>query len=286
MSSALTNKRAPVDVGSYLISPEGYRISSFMMFGLILLVCVILTQAFADVPENTELKRAFGYNNACVYLDYPPAAQIAPTLWILFLIPWTIYSLSWMTRCWSRVKPNGPVSLWVYRVLQASTVFELLCAVHFIQCFANKPHDLPYPQGLKMHTYPFTLLIVAMWLMSFKSAWWFTNHEGATSRGLKIRVWLFEVVYLVLTSLKVMTHINFFLDRTPFGLTFSRLVDAGFTVMAACLVPIVSWLAQYRIGDRIRVDLHVVNVVEGEYNLCRPHRGPGFRTSSPLTLKC
>ena len=29
-----------------------------------------------------------------------------------------------------------------------------------------------------MHTYPFTLLIVAMWLMSFKSAWWFTNHEA------------------------------------------------------------------------------------------------------------
>ena len=67
----------------YLISPEAYRISSFMLFGLILFVCVILIKAFADVPENTDLKRAFGYNNACVYLDYPPAAQIAPTLWIL-----------------------------------------------------------------------------------------------------------------------------------------------------------------------------------------------------------
>ena len=64
-------KRDPVEVGAYVLSPEAYRLSSFILFGALILICVILTVAFTDIPENTELVRAFGYNNVCVYSTSP-----------------------------------------------------------------------------------------------------------------------------------------------------------------------------------------------------------------------
>lgn len=269
MSSA---KRDPVEVGTYILSPEAYRISSFVLFGALILICVILTSAFNDIPEDTELVRAFGYNNVCVYLDYPPASHVAPTLWIFFLMPWMTYSLLWITRCSSRVKPHGPVSMLVYRLLQACTAFEIFGAAHFVQCFANKPHDLPYPQGLKMHTYPFTLLVVALWIMSCKCAWWFTNHEWDRPRRFKVVVWLFEVFYFVVSLCKVLIHINFFLDDALWvgnqASTFGKLVDAGFMLAAVVVVPFATWLVQYRDGDRIHMKLHVEHVIEGEFDLC------------------
>ena len=270
-TTAQREKRAPVHVGTYLLSPEAFRIASFVLFGVMILICLILTRAFADVPETTEIVRAFGYNNVCVYLDYAPASQIAPTLWILFLYPWTTYSLSWMARCWSRVQPHGPVSLRTYRVLQACTAFELVCAIHFIQCFANKPHDMPYPLGLKMHTYPFTLLIVALWLMSFKNVWWFTVHEELESRARKLGAWAFELLYFVVSALKVLIHINFFLDSAFWpsdqAVGFGQAVDAAFMLMGACLVPLATWLGQYRQGDRVQADIHAIHVIDGEYDL-------------------
>ena len=67
--------------------------------------------------------------------------------------------------------------------------------------------------------------------------------------------------------LKVLIHINFFLDDAMWtgntAVTFGKLVDAGFTLLAACVVPLVTWLLQYRTGDRVRMDLHVEHVLEG-----------------------
>ena len=71
-----------------IVSPELLRLSGYLLFGLLLLVCIVLTVAFAEIPEETELKKAFGYNNICVFLDYPPAAWVGPTLWVMFLVPW------------------------------------------------------------------------------------------------------------------------------------------------------------------------------------------------------
>jgi len=264
-------KRDPVEVGAYVLSPEAYHLSSFILFGALILICVILTVAFTDIPENTEIVRAFGYNNVCVYLDYPPAAHIAPTLWIFFLVPWMGYSLLWLTRCRSRVQPQGPVSSHVYCFLQVCTAFEVFSAAHFVQCFANKPHDLPYPRGLKMHTYPFTLLVIALWIMSCKSAWWFTNHEWDGSRRLKAAVWLFEGVYFFVTLGKVLIHVNFFLDDALWvanqAVIFGKLVDAAFMVSATLVVPFATWLVQYRDGDRICIKLHVEHIIEGEFDL-------------------
>ena len=64
-------KRDPVEVGAYVLSHEAYRLSSFILFGALILICVILTVAFTDIPENTEIVRAFGYNNVCVYSTSP-----------------------------------------------------------------------------------------------------------------------------------------------------------------------------------------------------------------------
>lgn len=205
-------KRDDVLVGSYLVSPEAYRMCAFMLIGVMFLVCIILSVAFADIPENTELIQSFGYNNVCVYLDYPPASNVAPTLWIFFLVPWTIYSISWIARVWSRVTPRGPVSECTYRLLQAVTGMELIFGAHFVQVFANKPHELEHPLGLKLHSYPYMLLIISLWTMSFKTVWWFVNHEGHWSFAIKAAAYFFELVYFTSTLLKVLVMINLLTD--------------------------------------------------------------------------
>ena len=252
-----------------LLSPEFLRISSFLLFGVLVGICIVLTKLFGEIPEDTEIKRAFGYNNICIYMDYPPASWVAPTLWIGFLMPWMSYSLAFSVRLQA-----APASASAKRVLRFLTYFELFCAAQFVQVFANKPHDLPYPMGLKMHTYPFTLFVVALWIMSCKNVWWFVNYEQMnTVRRLRLYAWAFEAVYFVVSASKVLLHVNFFLDSAFFlsnssgAIVFGRVVDVLFMLCASVLVPALAWMLQYRVGDRLEVELKVVTVVDGDFDL-------------------
>ena len=67
------SKRNLVAVGDHVLSPESFRMGAFMLFGALIAICVILTMAFTEIPADTELIRAFGYNNICVYIDDLPA---------------------------------------------------------------------------------------------------------------------------------------------------------------------------------------------------------------------
>lgn len=252
-----------------LVSPELLRISAFLLFGALIGVSIVLTKLFAKLPEETEVRRAFGYDNICIYLDYPPASWVAPTLWVGFLMPWMSYSLAFSARLQA-----APIRPSLVRFMRFITYFELFCAAQFIQVFANKPGDLEYPMGLKMHTYPFTLLVVALWIMSCKNVWWFTNYEQENSvRRLKLYAWAFEAVYFVVSVCKVFLHVNFFLDsafyvgNSPGAIVFGRVSDALFMLCAAVLVPTFAWVMNYRVGDRLEVELRVVKVVDGDFDL-------------------
>ena len=184
-----------------------------------------------------------------------------------------LYSVVWMLRVSAKRKPHGPVSTWVYRLLQACTAFEIFCAIHFIQCFANKPHDEPFPKGLILHTYPFTLMIVALWVMSAKNCWWFLNHEHeAMSRELHAMAWSFEAIFFVLSFLKVLIHLNFFFGDAMWegtssaAVTFSRVTDILWMLMVCLVIPAIIFCAQHRIGDRVQFDISFVKVHEGDYD--------------------
>jgi len=257
-------------LGTRLVSPEMLRLSSFVLFFLLILICMILTALFADIPEETEITRMFGYNNICVYLDYPPAAHIAPTLWIFFLMPTMAYAFTWLARLESRIEATSFLS----RALHILTACELFAFAHFVQCFANKPHDMEYPRGLKMHTYPFTLFIIAMWSVSAKSAWWFTTYEtlGLTFGGLA-RLWGFTAFYFVISFLKVLIHVNFFLDgafwiiKADWAQVMGQRIDVIWCLCFGVAVPLAIWLMEYREGDRIEMSLKVVTVGRGDFDL-------------------
>lgn len=186
---------------------------SYLSFALRTSVAVI-TKLTGTAPADftkTELYRAFGYVNDCVWLDYPPASNVAPTMWACFLFPWMAYALTWQARLASKVEPYGPVRVITQRVFQVCTVYEVFAGVHFIQCFCNKPWDSPFPLGLKMHTYPFTMFIFALWVSSMKNAYWFYNF-GNGSANTKRAIALFELLYVPLAFGKILIEVNFFLD--------------------------------------------------------------------------
>ena len=157
------------------------------------------------------------------------------------------------------------------------TVCEVLVAMHFVQVFVNKPHDFPLPLGLQLHTYPFTLLIIALWVMSAKNAWWFIKmeheEEGNKSYGTRNKMIIgFEIWFFIVSLIKIIIHFNLFMGNVFWKVkdapvSFLKAMDVLYTMTSSLAVPVAIWLCQYRIGNRVKVSFEIVKVVAGDYTV-------------------
>lgn len=244
------------------VSPETLRMYAYGLFGLLVLTCFALTKGFADVDyDKTRIFRIFGYNNVCVYLDYPPAIHVAGYMWVLFLVPWCGY----LGTFWIRARAKSAAGLLPERAMRCFTwltFFEANSAFYFIHVFVNGPEI----SGLSMHMHPFTIFIVSIFTMSLKEAWYFIVCEELTPRE-KLYVRVAVAVHLALMVNKVITQINAMLYSQgrhlwkpdhPTARVVGRVLDPLWTLFVI-LVPVFSAFAlQLKIADRVRVNFEFV----------------------------
>jgi hypothetical protein len=201
-------------------SPEHFRFWGYTLFLMTLVVGQIITVHFAWAPDayekrgcekradcplnlsdpfgdtfmawdsNTQefvpasmgpLQAAYGYVNPCAYLDFPPANQILPLIWVFTMLCFVAGFFFGTIRCRTAVQvyeaTHGEqgISPESYRVLRACCIWETFAYASFSLCFAVSPiavSDKGSSTVMAIHTVPFILLELANWSHALTDLWY------------------------------------------------------------------------------------------------------------------
>ena len=132
---------------------EDFRLIFYLGHTLLIVVGVILTEAFTDEDHHGILKDVYGITNTCAFYDFAPSTYVLPFLWGFLLIVAVIYVVLAIFRvrvsCLEKkLTKREEVSLIL------AYVYVGLSFVWFGVCFAVQP-DRAAPITMIMHTIPY-----------------------------------------------------------------------------------------------------------------------------------
>ena len=242
---------------------EKLRIQGYAGFWVVVVTGIVLTRMFSGIDlEDTLLVQVFGYNNICVYFDYPPSTYVLPGLWAIALVLLLMY----VTAHWLHMRAEvrqGMLSLGLYRTLSGFKLFEAISLMLFSIIFAVNPQGRDHT--LYIHTAPFFLLQLAMvslamsnTLHGIKSGYW---------RRLELPEWFFKgaivycVIFAMIVAFKIPVATNAmaaerFWPQTEALEALAGWVDKGFLVCAA-IIPMMkaAYLLKFKADEIDAVEL-------------------------------
>jgi len=239
---------------------EKIRLVGYIGFWMVVLTGIFLTKMFGNVDlQNTILMKVFGYNNICVYFDYPPSTYVLPWLWAVTLV----LLLCYMTAHWLQMRAEvqqGVLAANIYRLLSGLKLFEAFTMVAFSTSFAVHPEGRD--RTLYIHTVPFFLLQIGLvslamsnTLHGIKSGYW---------KRLELPTWFepaakaYVVIFALVVCFKIPAAINamaggLWWEQTTTFTGIAHVFDLLFLLCAA-IIPIVkaSYFVWVR-GERLAV---------------------------------
>ena len=261
MSTESVGNSAPDESLSFVV--EKLRLRGYLGFWIVVISGIVMTRFFSGVDlENSLLVQVFGYNNICVYFDYPPSNYLLPALWAITMVMLLMYIGADWLHMRSEVQQGG-LSRSLYRTLSSMQAFEATTLMLFSLIFAVSPEG--HDHTLYIHTAPFFLLQLGMvslamsnTLYGIKSGYW---------KRLKMPPWftkgalVYCAVFAVIVLYKIPTATNAmaferFWVQTPTLQTIAGLMDKGFLVCAALIPMMKAAYLVYLRGD----DLDVVRI--------------------------
>lgn len=237
--------RASIPGGDITFVVEKLRLLGYGGFWVIVLTGIVLTRLFAQVDmDRTVLTEVFGYNNICVYFDYPPATFVLPFLWAITLALLLCYLAAQWLQMRAEVE-EGTLSPELYRQITRAKVFEAAMLMAFSTIFAVQPEG--HDHTLFIHTVPFFLLqfglvslAVSNTVHGIRSGYW---------ASLDLPSWfvpgakLYLVGFALIVGFKIPVAINamagrIWWDQTPSLARVAHVVDVLFLI-AAAIIPMV-----------------------------------------------
>jgi hypothetical protein len=229
--------------GGVLFVVEVMRIIGYSMFWVVVIVGYLLTTQVAKIDlDDTLLTKVFGYNNICVFFDYPPATFVLPLVWGLCLVAMLGYVLTHHMQIRAECV-MGHVSPNMYIVLTAFKTFEAFALIAFSTIFAVSPDG--WNSTLYIHTAPFFLLQIGLVSMGMsntlhgvKSGYWRRLNMPEYFESAAVT---YVVVFAIVVALKIPITINalghdLWFHRTPAHIEFAHTIDRAFLFLAA-IVP-------------------------------------------------
>ena len=71
---------------------ETLRLTAFVMFDIVMILCSILTKYFVTIPiDQTVIYKIFGFNHSCNVLDHHPAREVGSILLIFMILPFAAF---------------------------------------------------------------------------------------------------------------------------------------------------------------------------------------------------
>lgn len=254
--------RAALHLTGLRLVVEKLRLIGYGGFWVVVVTGMILTKLFGGIDMNkTLLFETFGYNNICVYFDFYPSTRVLPFLWAITLV----LLLTYIVAQWLQVRAQvgDTVSIRLYRLLSAFTLFEALTLISFSTIFAVSPLE-----SLWVHTVPFFLLQIGMVSLAvsntvygIRSGYWNRLRLPSWfSTGAKV----YCVVFLLVVAFKIPVAMNAmagqrFWEQTETLVQIAGFMDVMFLICAA-VVPMLK--AAYLLFLR-RDDLDVVLLTPG-----------------------
>lgn len=243
---------------SLVLVVEKLRLQGYAAFWVVVGTGIVLTRRFSGLDlSDTLLVQVFGYNNICVYFDYPPANYVLPGLWAIALVLLLMYVAGHWLHMRAEVQ-RGTLSVALYRTLSTLKGFEAVTLVLFSIIFAVSPEGRDHT--LYIHTAPFFLLQLGMvslamsnTLHGIRSGYW---------RRLEMPEWFIKgavvycVVFALIVAFKIPVATNAmaneaFWVQTLFLERLAGWVDKGFLVCAAVIPMMKAAYLVYLRGDDI-----------------------------------
>lgn len=239
---------------------EELRLAGYGAFWVLVLAGVVLTRVYGHVDmHDTVLTRVFGYNNICVFFDYPPATYVLPFLWAITLAMLLCYLAAQWLQMRAEVE-QGALSPRLYRLLTRLKLFEATMLAAFSTIFAVQPDD--WDHTLFIHTAPFFMLQIGLVSLAASN----TVHGIKTGywSSLALPSWfipgakVYVAALVVIVCLKIPLAINAMAggtwwENTPTVAGVAHVVDVLFLI-AAAIVPMLK--AAYFVWgrrDRLKV---------------------------------
>ena len=155
---------------------QGGRVVTYSFFIVMNIIAIIITLAkYGGIPEPNIIKTALGANMICLFYDFPPATYVLPPFWAICVVFGTFYVLTSVYRA-RLAQVENQITFGQRIFFNISSIGWAIALIVFSNCLAVKPYselkftddNKPFPPLakdlalLKIHTYPFTNLMI--WL--------------------------------------------------------------------------------------------------------------------------
>jgi len=229
---------------AFHLEPELLRLYGFMGFWLIVATGIFLTKMFSGIDlENSLLTQIFGYNNICVYFDFPPSTYVLPIMWAPVMCNFLLYVIAQLCF-FTEQRDNGEISKEFYGILRNMKIFEAITLICFSAIFAISPEG--WDHTVWIHTIPFWGLQLGMVSMAVSNTWHGIKSGYWTKLGLSesaftgakiyIAIFILVVCFKVPAASNAMLHQRFW-KQTPTFKIVATVMDKMFLVCAA-VVPV------------------------------------------------
>jgi hypothetical protein len=132
--------------------------------------------------HNSDLIRAFGYNNICIFWDYDPATWMTAMIYPFVDLPMLSYvALNWLRQ--KRDCDRRLISTELFNVMTFLHAIEFLLLMWFRMIFVNKAFE-----NVSMHTAPFEGFQIAMSMNAVMNLVYYSYAEIKYGDGIQAKV--------------------------------------------------------------------------------------------------
>ena len=193
-----------------LLVVENFRLAFYLTFLFVIFLGIILTISFVEVDYKAGIVKVFGVVNICVYFDYPPSTYILPSIYSLGTLFIHSYGIVSIFRVWVAME-EGKVSKASFIGYVIGFVYVLLSVVFFITVFAVQPHEENLAVTWRIHSAPYTNLVVAVWVLAVLITW-FGDKVAWKDLGIPRALFIINWVMVACQSITVPAHIIYHLN--------------------------------------------------------------------------
>ena len=184
------------------LSPERWGIFTYIFYICSVAVGAVLT--FIFVPHRIRdnlIYKWFGYNNVCVFFDYPPANQVLPFLWSLTTILFFVYLFSF----WARYAIGYQNKKFSKRDFSLATIgfFSLIV----ISSFFTLSYAVGPEESKLFHNFPFTVMIFGLIILAAITLYYYTIYAKPTLVEKRLIV-IYFIIHTILSLSKMFMQIN------------------------------------------------------------------------------
>ena len=152
---------------------QGGRVVTYSFFIVMNIIAIIITLAkYGGIPEPNIIKTALGANMICLFYDFPPATYVLPPFWAICVVFGSFYALTSVYRA-RLAQVENQITFGQRIFFNISSIGWAIALIVFSNCLAVQPYSEFDPNNLKVkaedlallkiHTYPFTNLMI--WLV-------------------------------------------------------------------------------------------------------------------------